>query len=59
MITVSNYIESISTPKPWLEPIEVYESTGSGQYFASLVLKQQNRAPNSQWSNTFRPRIKS
>ena len=26
-------------PKPWLEPIEVYESIGSGQYFASLGRK--------------------
>ena len=36
------------TPNPWLEPIEVYESIGSGQLFASLVLRQQSRAPNSQ-----------
>jgi 20S proteasome alpha/beta subunit len=40
-------------PKPWLEPIEVYEAVGSGQYFASLVLKQQNRAPNSQGQTLF------
>jgi 20S proteasome alpha/beta subunit len=34
-------------PEPWLEPVEIYESVGSGQLFASLVLRQQSRAPNS------------
>ena len=42
-----NLYKLVFSPEPWLEPIEVYEAVGSGQYFASLVLKQQNRAPNS------------
>ena len=41
-----NLYKIVFYPEPWLEPIEVYESVGSGQYFASLVLKQQNRAPS-------------
>jgi 20S proteasome alpha/beta subunit len=30
---------------PWVEPLETYGTTGSGALFASLVIKQQSRAP--------------
>lgn len=30
---------------PWVEPLDAYGTTGTGSLFASLVLKQQSRAP--------------
>ncbi len=34
-------------PEPWLIPLKVYDTIGSGQLFANLVLRQQSRAPAS------------
>lgn len=34
-------------PDPWVRPIRIYDSIGSGQLFASLVLRQQSRPPAS------------
>lgn len=34
-------------PDPWLIPLKVYDTIGSGQLFANLVLRQQSRPPAS------------
>ena len=40
------------TPRPWLESIDNYETIGSGDSLAKLILRQQSRAPNFE-SKTF------